>query len=89
MTAKLIALAILFSYLYLWLGRMARSELIEKGWFPRNGSIFLEMIMSPIFVVWGLFFYMQLILSFIPFIIGGGICYWLIIYVMDIFRWWH
>ena len=87
MTEKIVVLSLVFPYLYLLLGRVARSEFIENGWFSKNHSLLIEVIMSPIFVVWGIFIYLKMILSFTPIIIGGGICSWLIIYIVDLFSW--
>ena len=87
MTAKITALALLFPYLYFLLGRVARSEFIANGWFSNKHSLLVEVVMSPVFVVWGIFIYLRVILSFTPFIIGGGICYWFIIYIVDLYSW--
>ena len=42
-----------YIFIYFLVGRMGRLEFIERGWYKRDASIFVEILMSPIFIISG------------------------------------
>ena len=45
-----------YPQLYFILGHVGKDAFIEKGWYKKNASIFQEILMSPIFIIFGVVF---------------------------------
>ena len=67
-----------YPQLYFMLGHVGKDAFIEKGWYKKNASIFQEILMSPIFIIFGVVF-----ISGLGLILGvGGALVAIILYLI-------
>ena len=53
--------SIVFGFLYLWLGKVARDEFIERGWIRKDLSLFMEIFLAPIFTLSGMLLFVVMV----------------------------
>jgi len=75
-----------YVYIYYLVGRMARSEYIDRGWYKRDASIFVEILMSPLFLISGVFISLGLISVAVILILPGlAIMFFLFYHILIMF----
>lgn len=56
MIVKIVSIFLIFGFMYMWLGGVARKEFVDRGWHKEDASSLQEILMAPIFAILGVFF---------------------------------